>query len=75
MKVGDTVTWTNDGALPHTVTAVKGTFDSGPAEKPIDVGKDFKFTFTKAGTFPYYCRLHAPPGGGSGMTGEIDVTA
>jgi plastocyanin len=75
VKVGDTVTWTNDGAVPHTVTAVDGTFDSGTADKPIEAGKDFKFTFTKAGKYPYYCRLHAPPGGGSGMIGEIDVGA
>jgi plastocyanin len=26
---GDTITWTNEGAEPHTVTAFDGSFDSG----------------------------------------------
>ena len=30
VDVGTTVTWTNNGARPHTVTDRGGTFDTGP---------------------------------------------
>lgn len=55
VKAGDTVTWTNEGAVQHTVTADDGSFDSGL----IDPGKTFKTSFDKAGTFNYLCTLHA----------------
>src|SRR5215470_12060551 len=47
VKVGTTVTWTNNSAAPHTVTS-----DSGPASfnGNVDTGGTFSFTFTKAGT-------------------------
>jgi LPXTG-motif cell wall-anchored protein len=54
VNVGDTVMWHNDGPSPHTVTASDGSFDSGN----MDAGKDFSFTFTKAGTFSYVCKYH-----------------
>jgi plastocyanin len=54
IKPGTAVRWTNDGQKPHTVTSVKGDWDSGD----IPAGKDFTATFTKPGTFEYYCRHH-----------------
>ena len=54
IKPGTAVRWTNDGEKVHTVTAVKGDWDSGD----IPAGKDFTATFTKPGTFEYYCRHH-----------------
>jgi plastocyanin len=54
IKPGTAVRWTNDGEKLHTVTAVKGDWDSGD----IPAGKDFTATFTKPGTFEYYCRHH-----------------
>ncbi|MGI0059148.1 MAG: cupredoxin domain-containing protein, partial [Nitrosotalea sp.] len=58
---GDTVTWTNKDSLRHTVVSgiptgeVAGTiFDS----KIIEPGQTFKFTFTNAGTYDYFCILH-----------------
>ena len=30
VQAGDTVTWTNTGSTPHTVTADDGSVDSGP---------------------------------------------
>ena len=55
VNVGDTVVWKNDGpARPHTATANDGSFDSDK----LDVGKEFSFTFTKAGTFSYACKFH-----------------
>jgi plastocyanin len=52
---GDTVAWSNTSTREHTVTADDGSFDSGK----IAVRKAFAQTFTRAGTVPYHCRLHA----------------
>ena len=59
IKVGTTVTWTNNTSAPHTVTSDDGkTFDSG-VNTPIGAnGGTFSFTFTKAGTFTYHCQIH-----------------
>jgi Cupredoxin-like domain len=51
---GTTIRWTNAGKDPHTVTAVKGEWDSGN----IAPGKDFTATFTQPGKFEYYCKHH-----------------
>jgi plastocyanin len=69
VKVGTTVVWTSEDNAPHTVTADDGSFDSGNLQK----GDSFKFTFTTAGNFPYYCAYHGTAGGG-GMSGTIVVT-
>jgi plastocyanin len=69
VKVGTTVVWTSEDNAPHTVTANDGSFDSGNLQK----GDSFKFTFTMAGKFPYYCAYHGTAGGG-GMSGTITVT-
>ena len=59
IKVGTTVTWTNNTSAPHTVTSDDGTsFDSG-INNPISAsGGTYSFTFTKAGTFTYHCSIH-----------------
>ena len=55
VKVGTTVTWTNNDGVAHTVTSDDGkTFDSGQ----LAPGKTFSFTFTKAGTYTYHCSNH-----------------
>jgi nitrite reductase (NO-forming) len=60
VAVGNTVTWTNDDTLPHTVTSgnpEKGpssTFDSGI----MSAGDSFTFTFDKPGVLEYYCAVH-----------------
>lgn len=53
-KMGDTIIWTNDGSLPHTVTAAGGAFDSGILAK----GRQWSHTASVAGTFNYACDLH-----------------
>jgi plastocyanin len=64
VKAGDTITWTNHGAVAHTVTATDGaSFDSGTLEP----GKTFSFAPDKAGTIHYVCTFHA------GMQGTIEV--
>jgi Copper binding proteins, plastocyanin/azurin family len=54
VTVGTTVQWTNNDPLQHSVTAVDKSFNSGL----IDPGKSFRHTFTKAGTYSYYCMPH-----------------
>jgi plastocyanin len=51
---GGTVTWTNTGQAPHTVTADDGSFDSGT----LSPGATFSQTFATAGTFTYHCNIH-----------------
>ena len=59
IKVGTTVTWTNNTGAPHTVTSDDGTtFDSGVSNPIAANGGTFSFTFTKAGTFTYHCQIH-----------------
>jgi plastocyanin len=55
IKVGGTVTWTNEGSSVHTVTADDGSFDSGDLQK----GKTFSQTFDSTGTFSYHCSIHS----------------
>ena len=65
INVGDTVTWTNRDAQPHTVTSgtpaggPDGNFDSSPGFTTlINAQGTFSHTFEEAGEFPYYCALH-----------------
>lgn len=69
VPVGTTVVWVNKDSMAHTVTADDKSFNSGN----LNSGETFKFTFTKAGTFPYYCQYHGGPKG-VGMSGVITVT-
>jgi plastocyanin len=54
VKVGQTVTWTNEDSAQHDVVANDGTFKSDLLSK----GQSFSFTFTKAGSFAFYCSIH-----------------
>lgn len=56
VKVGQTVRWTNHDSAPHTVTTTKAPvkFDSGT----LNQGDSWSYTFTKAGTYEYYCAVH-----------------
>lgn len=66
VNAGDTVTWTNNGAVAHTVTSdVAGTFDSGN----LAPGQTFSFTFPAAGNFDYHCSIHTQ------MKGNVSVNA
>src|SRR5439155_1744652 len=53
VKVGTSVTWTNNDDVPHTVTALDGSFSS-----KLNQGTTFSRTFDKAGTFEYQCAVH-----------------
>ncbi len=54
VPVGTTVTWTNGDDIPHTVVSTDGVFKS----KVLDTDDKFSFTFSKAGTYPYFCSIH-----------------
>ena len=67
---GDTVVWTNTGAMIHTVTADNNSFDSGN----LSPGQTYSLIFNTPGTYPYYCKPHGSPGG-LGMAGTVNVVA
>jgi plastocyanin len=75
VKVGDTVTWTNNDNTIHTVISGTGLsdankgkdFDSGLSALTT-TGKTYSHQFTKAGDFPYFCELHPA------MIGKVDVS-
>jgi plastocyanin len=60
---GTTVTWTNRDDIPHTVVSTDGIFNS----KVRDTDEQFSFTFSKPGTYSYFCSIHPK------MTGTIVV--
>jgi amicyanin len=63
VAVGTTVTWTNRDDIPHTVVSDDKVFKS----KVLDTDEKFSFTFTKAGTYGYFCSIHPK------MTGKVVV--
>jgi plastocyanin len=65
VPVGTTVTWTNRDDIPHTVVSTDDpkVFKS----KVLDTDEKFSFTFSKAGTYPYFCSIHPK------MTGKVVV--
>ncbi len=54
VSAGETVTWANAGAAPHTVTAEDQSFDAGT----IPAGASAAVTFPAAGAYPYSCAIH-----------------
>jgi plastocyanin len=66
IEQGDTVVWTSEDGVEHTVTADGGEFDSGDL---IKGGPPFQYTFKSVGEVEYGCRHH------HGMRGKVSVTA
>lgn len=54
VKVGTTVTWTNDDNAPHSVTFDNGMKDSGLFMQ----GQSYNYTFTRPGVYQYHCSEH-----------------
>lgn len=54
VPAGTTVRWTNRDDLPHTVVSDDKAFKS----KALDTDEDFTYTFTKPGTYSYFCSIH-----------------
>ena len=65
VAAGTTVMWTNRDDIPHTVVST----DDPKAFKShvLDTDEKFYYTFTKAGTYSYFCSVHPK------MTGTIVV--
>jgi len=61
VKVGESVTWTNDDSQIHTATS--GTVGGEDSGSVFDSGilspkATFDFTFDTAGEYDFYCTLH-----------------
>lgn len=63
VPANSTVTWVNKDDVPHVIASTDGLFKS----KALDTDDKYSFTFTKAGTYLYYCSVHPK------MTGKIVV--
>jgi plastocyanin len=63
VAAGTTVTWTNRDDIPHTVVSEDKVFKS----KVLDTDEKFSYTFTKPGTYGYFCSIHPK------MTGKVVV--
>ena len=59
-KIGTTIVWINDDAVPHTIQSqdeqgnVMGLFNSGI----LNTGDRFAHTFDESGVYNYFCTLH-----------------
>jgi plastocyanin len=54
VPVNSTVTWVNKDDLPHVIASNDGVFKS----KALDTDDKYSYTFTKAGTYAYFCSIH-----------------
>src|SRR5262245_53898173 len=54
VPVGSSVTWTNRDDIPHNVVSD----DQSIKSKVLDTDEKFTFTFSKPGTYSYFCSLH-----------------
>jgi plastocyanin len=63
VTAGTTVSWINRDDIPHTVASDGKEFKS----KALDTDEKFSYTFSKAGTYVYFCSLHPK------MTGKVIV--
>ena len=63
VPVGGTVRWTNRDDIPHNVVSNDKSFRS----KVLDTDDAFAYTFTKPGTYTYFCSIHPK------MTGKVVV--
>ena len=59
VPVGTKVTWTNQDSAPHTSTSGIPDAQNNVWDSPVlSLGSSFSFTFTEAGTYSYFCRIH-----------------
>jgi plastocyanin len=75
IQVGQTVTWAGSLAAHPLGPGNADHPDAGTTPSPIietSSGQSVEFTFTTAGTFPYYCEVHSF-GDGMGMAGVVHV--
>jgi plastocyanin len=63
VPVDSTVTWLNKDDVPHVIASNDGVFRS----KALDTDDKYSYTFTKPGTYEYFCSVHPK------MVGKIIV--
>lgn len=63
VRAGTTVTWINHDDDAHTVTSTTNAFRS----PGLDTDDTYSYTFTRPGTYEYFCTLHPL------MTGKVIV--
>jgi plastocyanin len=63
VPANSTVTWVNKDDVPHVIASTDGLFKS----KALDTDDKYSYTFTKSGTYSYYCGIHPK------MVGKIVV--
>ena len=63
VPVNSTVTWVNKDDVPHVIASTDGVFKS----KALDTDDKYSYTFSKPGTYAYYCTVHPK------MVGKIEV--
>ncbi len=54
VPVHATVTWVNKDDIPHVIASSDGVFKS----RALDTDDQYSYTFTKPGTYTYYCSIH-----------------
>jgi plastocyanin len=54
VPLNTTITWTNRDDIPHNVVSTDGAFKS----KVLDTDEKYSFTFSKPGTYSYFCSIH-----------------
>ena len=54
VSVNTPVTWVNKDDIPHVIASTDGLFNS----KALDTDQQYSYTFTKAGTYVYFCAIH-----------------
>ena len=55
VRMGDSVTWTNNDDSPHTVTSDSG---SEMQSNTIAPGQTYSHLFLQSGTYTYHCAIH-----------------
>ena len=60
IKAGDSVLWVNDDDTTHKIVFEDDALGGPTKESPLKIrqGKEFSFTFKKAGVYKYYCVPH-----------------
>lgn len=55
IRVGETITWTNEDSAPHTIVSDSGKEISSSS---LSNGQTYSHTFSTAGTYDYHCSIH-----------------
>ena len=63
VATGTSVKWVNHDEIPHNVVSNDKSFKS----KVLDTNEEFVYTFSKPGTYTYFCSIHPR------MTGKVVV--